>query len=283
MSLTAAAISARAPERRLQTLLDEFYKLYFTGVPHFSPLGDVTFPLVDLLFNQAQLPDPEAKPQLHIVFTGWRTQETWWIGGRLQTWRELLSTPASGVNYGRTEEGNVEESVHGLSVRRLPGINIRWRNNAGTYVEEVFDSIAWNIVRTFPSGTTALRWIRDSGNYLEQANVSGTWTLVRTIAPAGDVWDGTKVLITGDVELSHFVRAAYSGDDIQRTDFLVRTVAANVEELLRDGLRTADLSRKGIRHLQIRSGPRVLPTEGYASRLLVATTQLHWYLPKEGL
>ena len=142
MSLTTSAVTLRAPERRAQELLNEWLKLYFTGTPHLAPSGDATFPLCDLLFNQADLPSPVENPQLHTVFTDWRATEQWWAASNLSTWVATLAVPASGVRYGRTTDGFIEESVHGKQVRRLRGSDIRWRNDGTDYVEEVFNAIA---------------------------------------------------------------------------------------------------------------------------------------------
>ena len=56
------------PERRLRELLNEWLKSYFSGVAHSTPTGNRTFPDVDILFNQAALPD-STKPQIHLVWS----------------------------------------------------------------------------------------------------------------------------------------------------------------------------------------------------------------------
>lgn len=283
MSLTTGPIIARQPERQFEELLNEFLKAYFNGVAHQSPLGDVTFPLCDLMFNQADVPNPQSKPQIHTVFTGWRAEEEWWKGGNLGTWVSTLANPASGVSYGRNVEDRIEESVHGWQRRQLLGTDIRWQASGPDFVEQVFFNGAWQTNRTF-AGATALRWIRDGLNYLEQANVGGTWTTQRTITPADPVWDGTKKRITVAAELTHFVRVAFrKGGDGNESDFLCRRVAAHLEELLRDTDRTKDLSQKGIHDLMCRRGPQPIPAQGYAMRLLVFTAKLTYWLPKEGM
>lgn len=62
------AIDYTQPERRLRELINEWLKGFFTGTAHTTPTGDRTFPAVDILFNQATLPD-SPKPHLHIVWT----------------------------------------------------------------------------------------------------------------------------------------------------------------------------------------------------------------------
>ena len=56
------------PARRLREALNEFLKTWFDGAAHSTPTGNRTFPAVDILFNQAALPD-STKPQLHIVWS----------------------------------------------------------------------------------------------------------------------------------------------------------------------------------------------------------------------
>lgn len=56
------------PERRLRELLNEWLKSFFTGAAHSTPTGARTFPEVDILFNQAALPD-STKPQIHLVWS----------------------------------------------------------------------------------------------------------------------------------------------------------------------------------------------------------------------
>ena len=75
--LTKDPVSARQTERKAQELLNEFLKDFFTGAPHASLLGAVTFPLCDFFFNQATLPAPADKPQIHIVFTDIKTTARW--------------------------------------------------------------------------------------------------------------------------------------------------------------------------------------------------------------
>ena len=56
------------PERRLRELLNAWMKQYFTGTAHSTPTGNRTFPAVEILFNQAVLPDNDT-PQMHFVWT----------------------------------------------------------------------------------------------------------------------------------------------------------------------------------------------------------------------
>lgn len=68
------AIDYTAPERRLREALNDFLNTYFTGTPHTTPTGDRTFPDVDVLFNQAKLPD-STKPQIHLVWQAPRLRQ----------------------------------------------------------------------------------------------------------------------------------------------------------------------------------------------------------------
>jgi len=278
-TLTTDPVSARAPERRAEELLNELLKSYFTGTPHQSPLGDVTFPVCALHFNQTEIGDPESgKPQIHAVFGEVVAQETWFCAGDLSPWEETLAEPASGVAYGRTAEGTIEESVHGKLVRTLAGTDIRWQASGPDFVEQVFAG-TWQTVRTF-SGATALRWTRSGSDYLEQVN-TGTWTTARTVATVSSVWDGTRTLVTAPLRVSFWVRAVNSGGAGNRTDHLCRTVSANLHELLgREDVRTA-LGKKGLRNFRVKSGPTPMQSTGYQTRLILATCALRYFQPRQ--
>lgn len=77
-TLTKPRVTARQTEKAVQELFNQLFKLYFTGVPHAAPLGTVTFPLVDLFFNQTQLPTPATRPQIHVVFTDLKARSQDW-------------------------------------------------------------------------------------------------------------------------------------------------------------------------------------------------------------
>lgn len=77
ITLNKPAVSDRQTEKAVQELFNEFLGKFFTGTPHATLRGPVTFPVVDLFFNQTQLPAPAAKPQIHIVFTDFRPIARW--------------------------------------------------------------------------------------------------------------------------------------------------------------------------------------------------------------
>lgn len=283
--MTSAHTSLLHAERRLEELLNEFFKAYFNGQPHQSPTGDLTFLDCDRLFNQIDVPTPQAKPQIHTVFTHWRTETRWWNGGVIGTWESTLYVSASGVRYGHTVSGFIEETVHGKVIRTLHGMDIRWQVVGPDLLEQVFYNVDWVTQRTFP-GATAIRWIRAStalgADYLEQVNIAGTWTTQRTLTPDDPTWDGTTQLVTHFVELSFFLRVKFAGGDLRESDFRCREVAGDLNNLLRDTDAIKDLNRKGVTKIAHRSGPRALQTSGYSTRLLVFTAQLITALPKEG-
>ena len=281
LALAALPIAARATERRLEELLNELFKTFFTGDPHPSPLGDVTFPRAALFFNQTEIDAPADKqPQIHTVFGELKPQETWFCSDDLSAWAETLEAPASGVAYGRTAAGTIEESVHGKLVRTLTGTAIRWQASGADFVEQVWDGGSWQTVRTL-AGVAALRWARSGSAYVEQTRTGTTWTTLRTVAVQDTIWDGTKVLVTAALRLHFWVRAVNSGSAGQRTDFACRTVADNLRELFERSETHVALALKGVRHFRLASGPTPLPTTGYQTRLLIASAQLRYFRPHQ--
>lgn len=79
LTLDKDPVSSRGTELKAQELLNEFYQAFFDGQPHASQIEPtpVTFPIVDLFFNQTQIPSPGNKPQLHTVFSEFRSRERW--------------------------------------------------------------------------------------------------------------------------------------------------------------------------------------------------------------
>lgn len=274
------AVTPRAPERALQEILHAFLSARFNGVPRPSPLGDITLECCDLLFNQADLPNPERLPQIHAVFTSWRQESCHWLAGDLGTWGRVLVTVASGVSYGATNAGTVEESVHGKLARVLPGSDIRWRRDGSNLLEETLIAGVWTVQRAMVN-TSAIKWIRDGFFYREQARVGG-WQTIRSITMAHPVWDGATARFTADVEASFFVRVGYLGGDRNKSDFRCRTNAAALVEILNDPQERAELGTRGVRSLHHLSGPRTLPSAGYATRMSVFSLRLEARLPREG-
>lgn len=100
LTLSKPAVAARDTELKLQELLNEFYKYFFTGTVHAAQLGQVTFPPCDLFFNQTQLPSPstrnsqsgsdQPKPQIHTVFTDLRTTERWLTADSKMVYANLM-------------------------------------------------------------------------------------------------------------------------------------------------------------------------------------------------
>lgn len=287
--LTAAAIDARNPERHAQELLDEWLKRYFTGTPHTSALGDVTFPLAAILFNQTQLPHPDDKAQIHVVFAPLKMVETHDRRGHTGTWSRTLASPASGVGYGQSTDGFIEETVHGAVIRRERGTDLRWRNAAGTLYEEIFRDGGWTALRTWAgagaatspswtrSGTAASAanaW-RSTGNYVEKVNGS----TVRTITPGDATWDGGRRLLSGPLRFQVYVRQTQSASG-QRDEFACRAAAAAFFELVHSKERYL-LAQKGMRNLRIESGPVPLAAPGVQVRMLDCTADLFAWVPRE--
>lgn len=69
MALTSSPVGAAHTERAAEELLNEFFKAHFTGE---QPQD---FPKVDILFNQAVLPEAQPNPQIHCVFLNPTTHE----------------------------------------------------------------------------------------------------------------------------------------------------------------------------------------------------------------
>ncbi len=276
------AIGPRETERAAIELLNAFLGSYFNGVEHQSPLGNVTFENCLLLFNQTEIDDPTSdRSQIHTVISDLAPEETWFAGGNLSAWEQgVLASPASGVAYGRTVAGQVEESVHGRLVRSLPGTDIRWQVSGSDLLEQTFVDPGWVTQRTF-TGADSIRWQRAGADYKEQVRIASTWSDVRTISPANALWDGTKKLVTSPATLSIYVRAVNSGDTGEAVDHRVRKVAAHLVELLqRDDAHLA-LGPRGLRRFRIMNGPTPLASTGYQTRLLVATTTLRYFVPKQ--
>jgi hypothetical protein len=103
LALNSPKVSASETEKKLTELLNEFLKRYFNGQPHVSPLTNqnVTFPLCDLFFNQAQLPSPADKPQIHVAYTDVRPEERWLTAEKkLVTTKCTLSIFVRAANQG---------------------------------------------------------------------------------------------------------------------------------------------------------------------------------------
>lgn len=116
--LTSAPLAPRETERRAQELLNEFLKSYFNGLPHPSPLGDVTFPACKLFFNQASIQDP-VEPQIHVVFTDFRPPVERWDAGR-----KLVTAPALISFYFRTaNQGGGNNALKGEQLCRQIAAN----------------------------------------------------------------------------------------------------------------------------------------------------------------
>lgn len=289
-------ITHTAPERHAQEVLNGWLKSYFDGQSHALPGGNEEFPDAERLFNQATLPDPaEGKIQIHTVFTSWKPKENWFANGPLQTWSATLASPygiapasgaqalGPGVIYGATTEGNVEESVHGQSVRRIPGTDIRWVVQSGALREQVLNGTTWTDVRTF-AGEAMIRWRRASttptADYLEETSADGvTWNIQRSIAPIDGVWDGTKRVVTVDAIFSFFVRMAYRGAD--DAEFRVRKASTLLERLITTPQTRADLTQRGFRRISVASRAPIAST-GFAVRLVVTEGHLRYYAPVEG-
>lgn len=277
--LDAGPISSLAPERHVQELLYQWTQVYFTGQPHQSKLGDRTFPVVDVFFNQTQIPSPTNKPQLHFMFTDFRKQETWHSSGNLSAWQDVLARPASGVSYGLTIAGTVEESIHGKLARTLRGIDIRWHIDGAGVHEQVFRN-TWEDVRFF-AGATAIR-IRKAGNaYIEEVQVGAGWLTQRTITVGNPLWDGTKKLVTIDTMIGLYIRTVNAGEELEATDHLCRAVASNFTELMDDETARALLTRKGFRRIRVARGPAAMPSTGFQTRMIVLDAQLRYYIPRE--
>lgn len=278
--LTQARITARAPERHLQELLNAWVQKYFTGQPHIAKLGDVTFPLVDLFFNQSQIGSPNERPQFHFAFTDFRPHESWFANGNLSPWNRTLANPASGVSYGSTQEETVEESVHGKLARTLPGTDYRVVVDGDGWHEQTFVNHAWLEQRVIPNAT-AVQWTRAGGNYVEQAIIDGAPVTQRTIITHDPVWDGTKKLVCVDTTITLFVRTVNSGETGQAPDFLCRSVSDNFRELLTDEITRAELTQKGFRRMKIVRGPSPMASTGFQTRMILLAAELRYFLPRE--
>lgn len=278
--LTQSKVSARLTERTVQELLYAWVSKYFTGAPHLSKLGDVTFPLCDVLFNQTQIDDPSSRPQLHFVFTDFRPHETWFANGNLSVWKKLLANPSSGVSYGLTQVGTIQESIHGKLARTIAGTNLRWTVMDDGLHEQAFDAGVWRDERVF-AGAIGLRWVRSGGNYVEEARVDVAWIPQRTITVNDPMWDGTKKLVVIDAMITLFIRTMTAGENSEAPDFLCRSVADNFHELLQDETARAELTQKGFRRLTLAGGPTPMATSGMQTRALILSAVLRYFLPRE--
>lgn len=273
--LTKPPLAARETERRAQELFDEVLKSYFTGQPHQSPLGDVTFPLCDLFYNQADITAPAGRPQIHLVFTSLRPQEWWFASGKTSPLLEVLARVASGVQYNQTTDGHVEEVVNGALMRRLEGQNIRWRVSGDDLLEEVQDAGgAWSLVRLIPNATE-LVWSRSANSYIESTDQA---VMLRTLAFGGG-WSGPAKLVVVDSLITVYIRTPFRGGDQQAADFLARKVADNFKEML-EGESRGDLAEKGVRHCRIQSGPVPLASTSHATRMLVFMCKWRYNVPR---
>jgi hypothetical protein len=280
MDLSSAKISSRETERRVQELLYEWTRQYFTGQPHTSKQGDVTFPEVDIFFNQTQIASPTNKPQLHFVFSDFRAQETWWASGDLSAWTSTLSNPASGVSYGATQRGTIEEAVHGKLVRTIPGTDIRWTVGDDGLHEEAFTD-EWTEVR-FLADADSLRWIREQGNYIEQTRTTGTttWITRRTIGTGHPAWDGARKLVVVELTVMLFVRTVNIGDNGEHGEHVCRRVSDHVKEILTDEEARASLMQKGFRRVVITHGPAPMMSSGFQTRLITLNAGVRYFLPR---
>lgn len=282
MALDTPKLSPRATERTMQELLYNWSRSYFNGQPHFSKSGDVTFPAADFFFNQTQIDTPTNKPQIHFVFGAFRPVEMWWANGDLLDWSKILATVGSGVSLGLTASG-VQESVHGRGARLIPGAtDIRWRSIEDDYVEEALIGAEWTEIRRFPD-TDRLRWRRVGGDYVEEGRTTGTedtWLTIRTITTINPLWDGTKKLVTIGATILVFVRAVSNGENANDGDYLCRSVADNLRELIMDEESRAALTQKGFRRLRVLNGPTPMASSGYQTRLLTLDASLRYFTPR---
>jgi hypothetical protein len=293
LHLASDPIAARNTERRADELLNELFKTYFTGQPHQTHLGDVTFPKCELYFNQASVRPPLGDgqtdnrqsgtgpvPQIHTVLTHIKKTEQWFACGNLSDWLPgSESSPFSGIDYGATPDGYIEEAVAGKLARKIRGTAIQWRQSGDTLVEEAQVNGQWATVRSFP-GATSLRWQKTSPTtFDEQILLDSQWTSVRQVLTVS-LWDGSKKLVTADALFSVFVRVRNSAQLGNQSDMLCRSVADNVKELFdREEVRAA-LAGKGMRHARIIAGPTPLEGGGMHVRHLVIETKLRYYLPR---
>lgn len=283
IALSSGPIQARGTERCADELLNELFKSHFTGNPHPALLGNVTFPLCELYFNQASISAPEALPQIHTVLTKFKPSEQWFAAGDLSAWVAELAEPIGGVNYGLTDSvgGCIEEAVAGKLCRRFPGEDIRWRYDSqqDALLEEILSGGQWTALRSFP-GANAIEWIKTAPNVFEERITSpdGAWQTLRQILTAS-LWDGSKKLVTAEALFSIFVRVRAEGAKANSADMSCRAVADNVKELFeRTGVRT-ELAAKGMRHARIIAGPTPLESKGLKVRHLVLEAKMRYFLP----
>lgn len=283
--LNVSPVSARGTEKTTQEILNAFVKQYFTGNPHPSKLGTVTFPAVDIFFNQTDIPTPDDKAQIHFVFTNWRPTETWFTSGPLTPFETELDRFLGQVVYGYGS-GRIAEGVQGKLVRLIDGLDIRWQDDGtstGTFAEQVtHDKLNWVSIRSWPD-TDAIQWVLIGGNYTEQVRTDGVWTTTRTIAPPGSVaeWQASKKLVVVDPAIvTVFVRAANGKGDANATDFACRTVSDNFKELIEDSHTASELGQKGLRNFHITNGPVPVATAGYQTRRIICSSRVRYFLPR---
>lgn len=288
MSLTKPAIDAHEPERRAAELLAEWLAGYFDGAAHAISGVERTLPNVQLLFNQAELPDTDpddtARPQrdrrpiLHGAFLESVPVTDWWRESALGTWSAVLATPAAGVSYGLCE-GQVIESIHGAPTRSIPGTDIRWQASGADLLEQVFNG-SWGTVRTL-TNATALRWTRDGDDYVEnKVAANASLAEVRRITPADPVWDGAMKRVRTRLVIGWWIRVTHEGSG-PRAEWAARSVASALESLMRDPVALAPLTEKGMRDWRVLHGSRPLPTTGAAVRYLGTVCHLEAYIPRE--
>ena len=279
MQLDTPHVSARLTERNAEELLNEVFKTFFTGVAHKTLTGDVTFPLVDLLFNQATLPPPQANPQVHTVLVKLTRREQWFACGNLSVWESELSNPASGVNYGYAQ-GRVEESISGRLCRRIDGLDIRWQLGGDGLLEQTYDGVNWNTIRDFP-GASAIQWIKSAPTiFVEQVKIGEAWVDVREVVTTSPLWDGAKKLVTSFATFSIYVRVKTDGSADTASDQLCRSVADNVKEIFEDADVRVAMAGKGMRHTRIITGPTDMAGNALRIRHMGLETQLRYFLPR---
>lgn len=292
LHLASDPIAARNTERRADELLNELFKTYFTGQPHQTHLGDITFPKCELYFNQVFVRPPldmdptssnsqcGSHTQIHTVLTHIKKTEQWFASGNLSDWLPgSESSPFSGIDYGVTPDGYIEEAVAGKLARKIRGTALQSCQSGDSLVEEALVDGQWTTVRSFP-GATALRWQKPAPTiFEEQIMVDSVWVPIRQVLSVA-LWDGSKKLVTADALFSVFVRVRNQAQLGNQSDMLCRSVADNVKELFdRDEVRAA-LAGKGMRHARIISGPTPLEGGGMHVRHLVIETKLRYYLPR---
>lgn len=278
-----AFLSPITPEQSATEILNAWLKSYFTGTAHASPLGDQTFPICNLLFNQQVIPQGLAKPTIHCEFIEWPTKEQWFRrdSGTLGTWQAVLGRPASGVSYGLCD-GNVVESVHGVALRTLPGTAIRWEQSGSDLLEQTLQGGTWTTVRTIPNAT-GIQWVRASeapgSAYIEETVDS--FTLLRSFTPNDPVWDGAMKVVEGRATLLWHVQVDTAGDN--RAEWTARTTASQLESLFRDPYATMPLQQRGMKSWSVLNAQRSTGTTAAQVRWFATTTQVRYFIPRENV